>query len=357
MFQRGGTTRRISQLVTCSCFQTDLIRQANRVHWRTGEQKQLAQKLIFSRAAAQLAERPKWIIVSPPPKHDQKRTCLSARKSIKSWSQGISWIWMWAALQVFESVVTWTNHDIKNRHEYVSTLMEHVRLPLLSQVTKDLNCDQNRLTLVFTDSFVKKLERLEENLFCVLTSIGCLCVSGILSSESGGGTPCQKQFTVQRLSDWSNEIPPTQRWPTRDVQNSKNQSKNANRFTKSECCNWWNLWKDIRFEVTALANEQISTPPVDKCWNSFDTGITSYWRTSAQSDSKCRMFWLQRREVDSIGRHAISSVQMWCGLDYEWRSEFSEWPWSLVLARHICTANSRCRCVRNEWFGVCGWWI
>jgi len=35
--------------------------------------------------------------------------------------------------QVFEAVVAWTTHDIDNRRDLVSQLMEHVRLPLLSQ--------------------------------------------------------------------------------------------------------------------------------------------------------------------------------------------------------------------------------
>ena len=30
-------------------------------------------------------------------------------------------------------MITWTNHDLKKRQEYVSQLMEQVRLPLLSQ--------------------------------------------------------------------------------------------------------------------------------------------------------------------------------------------------------------------------------
>lgn len=36
-------------------------------------------------------------------------------------------------LQVFEAVIAWTNNDLCKRGEYVPQLMEHVRLPLLSQ--------------------------------------------------------------------------------------------------------------------------------------------------------------------------------------------------------------------------------
>ena len=36
-------------------------------------------------------------------------------------------------VQVFEAVMTWTNHDLPARQEYVSELIEHVRLPLLTQ--------------------------------------------------------------------------------------------------------------------------------------------------------------------------------------------------------------------------------
>ena len=36
-------------------------------------------------------------------------------------------------MQVFEAVIVWTNHDAKTRQECVSQLVEHVRLPLLSQ--------------------------------------------------------------------------------------------------------------------------------------------------------------------------------------------------------------------------------
>ena len=33
---------------------------------------------------------------------------------------------------VFEAVVGWVKHDETNREEYMSQLLEHVRLPLLS---------------------------------------------------------------------------------------------------------------------------------------------------------------------------------------------------------------------------------
>ena len=35
--------------------------------------------------------------------------------------------------QVFEAVISWINHDITNRESYLAQLMEHVRLPLMSQ--------------------------------------------------------------------------------------------------------------------------------------------------------------------------------------------------------------------------------
>ena len=35
--------------------------------------------------------------------------------------------------KVFECVLSWVNHDQENRKEFVPMLMEHVRLPLLSQ--------------------------------------------------------------------------------------------------------------------------------------------------------------------------------------------------------------------------------
>lgn len=35
--------------------------------------------------------------------------------------------------QVFEAVITWTMHDLENRRDLISQLIEHVRLPLLSQ--------------------------------------------------------------------------------------------------------------------------------------------------------------------------------------------------------------------------------
>lgn len=35
--------------------------------------------------------------------------------------------------QVFECVIAWVNHDLEKRKEYLAELMEHVRLPLLSQ--------------------------------------------------------------------------------------------------------------------------------------------------------------------------------------------------------------------------------
>lgn len=36
-------------------------------------------------------------------------------------------------LKVFECVVSWVNHDLENRQNYLAELMEHVRLPLLPQ--------------------------------------------------------------------------------------------------------------------------------------------------------------------------------------------------------------------------------
>lgn len=35
--------------------------------------------------------------------------------------------------KVFECVIAWVQHDLENRHKDLSTLMEHVRLPLMSQ--------------------------------------------------------------------------------------------------------------------------------------------------------------------------------------------------------------------------------
>ena len=35
--------------------------------------------------------------------------------------------------QVFEAVIHWTNHEHVTRGEYISQLLEHVRLPLLPQ--------------------------------------------------------------------------------------------------------------------------------------------------------------------------------------------------------------------------------
>ena len=35
--------------------------------------------------------------------------------------------------QVYEAVINWTNHDLSSRQQYVSQLMEHVRMPLLPQ--------------------------------------------------------------------------------------------------------------------------------------------------------------------------------------------------------------------------------
>lgn len=37
------------------------------------------------------------------------------------------------ALQVFEAVIAWVNHDKDVRQEHLAHLMEHVRLPLLSR--------------------------------------------------------------------------------------------------------------------------------------------------------------------------------------------------------------------------------
>ena len=34
---------------------------------------------------------------------------------------------------MFEAVINWTSHELKTRMDYVSQLMEHVRLPLLPQ--------------------------------------------------------------------------------------------------------------------------------------------------------------------------------------------------------------------------------
>lgn len=34
---------------------------------------------------------------------------------------------------MFEAVMTWVNHELDNRQEHLAQLMEHVRLPLLSQ--------------------------------------------------------------------------------------------------------------------------------------------------------------------------------------------------------------------------------
>jgi kelch-like protein 2/3 len=36
-------------------------------------------------------------------------------------------------LQVFECVITWVQHDLDTRHKHLAALMEHVRLPLMSQ--------------------------------------------------------------------------------------------------------------------------------------------------------------------------------------------------------------------------------
>lgn len=38
-----------------------------------------------------------------------------------------------AVLQVFECVIAWVHHDLENRQLHLAELMEHVRLPLLSQ--------------------------------------------------------------------------------------------------------------------------------------------------------------------------------------------------------------------------------
>jgi hypothetical protein len=38
-----------------------------------------------------------------------------------------------AALQVFECVIAWVHHDLEKRQMHLAELMEHVRLPLLSQ--------------------------------------------------------------------------------------------------------------------------------------------------------------------------------------------------------------------------------
>lgn len=36
-------------------------------------------------------------------------------------------------LQVFECVISWVQHELQERQIYLATLMEHVRLPLMSQ--------------------------------------------------------------------------------------------------------------------------------------------------------------------------------------------------------------------------------
>ena len=36
-------------------------------------------------------------------------------------------------MQVFEAVIHWTNHDHQTRGDFISQLLEHVRLPLLPQ--------------------------------------------------------------------------------------------------------------------------------------------------------------------------------------------------------------------------------
>ena len=36
-------------------------------------------------------------------------------------------------LQVFEAVLSWVNHDLTNRNDLISQLIENVRLPLMSQ--------------------------------------------------------------------------------------------------------------------------------------------------------------------------------------------------------------------------------
>jgi hypothetical protein len=43
------------------------------------------------------------------------------------------WPVITAALQVFECVIAWVHHDLENRQMHLAELMEHVRLPLLSQ--------------------------------------------------------------------------------------------------------------------------------------------------------------------------------------------------------------------------------
>lgn len=39
----------------------------------------------------------------------------------------------WETLQVFECVIAWVHHDVDNRQKHLASLMEHVRLPLMSQ--------------------------------------------------------------------------------------------------------------------------------------------------------------------------------------------------------------------------------
>ena len=70
--------------------------------------------------------------------HHQSRTVCDITSSCRSWWRVNSFCWSWChwvclCHQVFESVMQWVRRELVTRQQFVSELVEHVRLPLLSQ--------------------------------------------------------------------------------------------------------------------------------------------------------------------------------------------------------------------------------